>query len=353
MDEDQRMLCSKCNQELQPSWRACPFCGAAAITGAGGLSVSDSVVKGNLTNTTGAASVGNVVVNLPGAAGSESPSYASLLICPMCGRRNRPDGVFRCRKCGQDHLCLDHFVRNLRMCEECAAKETGSQVPTLGRTSDDREPARIVASPGASEPAKELILDLGDRVTMKCVLIPAGEFLMGSDECGDKTPRHRVRITRSFYMGVHPVTQAQYQAVTGANPSKFKGTANPVEQVSWLDAEEFCVVLSNSTGRKVRLPWARKQPTTGASLTCTETCGSGVRTGMAGTIITVITVTRQRPTRQAPAQGNTVFCAEAVTTTRRATAVQPVATATRPPSSGSVTGFGSWWTWSNTLSFVP
>ena len=63
-----------------------------------------------------------------------------------------------------------------------------------------------------------------------------------------------VTITRPFYIGVHPVTQAQYREVTGVSPSNFKGDSNPVESVSWLAAEEFCGAMSAHTGRSVRLP---------------------------------------------------------------------------------------------------
>ena len=59
---------------------------------------------------------------------------------------------------------------------------------------------------------------------MTLKLIPAGEFLMGSpdddkDADNDEKPQHRVRITRPFYLGVYEVTQAQYEAVMGNNPS--------------------------------------------------------------------------------------------------------------------------------------
>jgi formylglycine-generating enzyme required for sulfatase activity len=93
-------------------------------------------------------------------------------------------------------------------------------------------------------------------------LLPADEFLMGSTGedkqlYRDEKPQHRVRITRPFYLGVYEITQAQYQLVTGVNPSSFStnGRNNvkvfglvtdryPIEQVSWLDAVAFCNKLS-------------------------------------------------------------------------------------------------------------
>ncbi len=93
---------------------------------------------------------------------------------------------------------------------------------------------------------------------MKFVLIPAGEFLMGSPESEeyreDDEQQHRVRITKPFYLGVHEVTQEQYQRVMGENPSEFKGANLPVEQVSWEDAVEFCRKLSEKEGKTYRLP---------------------------------------------------------------------------------------------------
>jgi formylglycine-generating enzyme required for sulfatase activity len=88
---------------------------------------------------------------------------------------------------------------------------------------------------------KEWTLDCGKGVSMKRVLIPAGEFMMGSPENEggrdpNEGPRHRVKITKPFFMGIYAVTQAQYEAVMGANPSFFKGESNPVEMVSWNGA---------------------------------------------------------------------------------------------------------------------
>jgi formylglycine-generating enzyme required for sulfatase activity len=102
-------------------------------------------------------------------------------------------------------------------------------------------------------------LDCGGGVTMKLAYIPAGEFLMGSpdNEPGrgpGEGPQHRVRITKGFYIAVTHVTQAQYEAVMGNNPSTYKGRENPVETMLWNDAVEFCKRLSARTGREVRLP---------------------------------------------------------------------------------------------------
>lgn len=105
---------------------------------------------------------------------------------------------------------------------------------------------------------KELTLELGNGVTMKLTLIPAGKFMMSSpkDEMGrgeEEGPQHEVTISRPFYMGVYDVTQAQYEQVMGANPSRFKSSGNPVETVSWLEAVAFCEKLSRQTGRTVAL----------------------------------------------------------------------------------------------------
>jgi formylglycine-generating enzyme required for sulfatase activity len=86
--------------------------------------------------------------------------------------------------------------------------------------------------------------------------IPGGSYLMGSPEgvdCDDELPQHIVNVP-SFFMGKYLVTQDQYEAVMGENPSYFNGSNLPVEQVSWNDAVEFCERLSQLTGDNYRLP---------------------------------------------------------------------------------------------------
>jgi len=101
----------------------------------------------------------------------------------------------------------------------------------------------------------------GNLVEM--VQIAGGSFQMGKDlgnaATGDVTPVHTVTLT-DFYMGKYTVTQKQYKAVMGTNPSYFNGTKGketavgeeqgkrPVEQVSWYDAIVFCNILSMKEG---------------------------------------------------------------------------------------------------------
>ncbi|MCO5384357.1 MAG: formylglycine-generating enzyme family protein [Methanosarcina barkeri] len=95
---------------------------------------------------------------------------------------------------------------------------------------------------------------------MELVLIPAGEFMMGSpsEEQGrydDEGPVHEVTIKNSFYMGKYPVTQKQWKRVMGNNPSNFKGEARPVESVSWKEVQTFVQKLNEKEGAdKYRLP---------------------------------------------------------------------------------------------------
>ena len=100
---------------------------------------------------------------------------------------------------------------------------------------------RAAASEG-DEPRKKLAVDLGGGVKLDMVMIPAGEFTMGDKE---SRPAHKVKITRPFYLGAYEVTQAQWEAVMGGNPSRFKGAENPVERVSWEDCQEFIKKLNS------------------------------------------------------------------------------------------------------------
>lgn len=65
---------------------------------------------------------------------------------------------------------------------------------------------------------------------------------------------HRVTITKPFYMGKYELTQAQYEAITGANPSVTKGPSMPAHNLSWQNANDFCQKMSAKVSRTVALP---------------------------------------------------------------------------------------------------
>jgi uncharacterized protein (TIGR02996 family) len=97
-----------------------------------------------------------------------------------------------------------------------------------------------------------------NSIGMQFALIRPGTFLMGSPDSeaerySDEGPVHEVEITSPFYLGVHPVTQAQFKKVMGKGPSHFSGNPqHPVEQVSWDDAVELCQRLSDMAEEKRR-----------------------------------------------------------------------------------------------------
>ena len=95
-----------------------------------------------------------------------------------------------------------------------------------------------------------------NKYSMEFALIPAGRFSMGSASGGsDEKPVHEVTIGQPFYIGKYEVTQGQWTAVMGKNPSYFKGDNLPVEQVSWDDAQQFINKLNEmNDGFKYRLP---------------------------------------------------------------------------------------------------
>ncbi|MBN2527603.1 MAG: formylglycine-generating enzyme family protein [Deltaproteobacteria bacterium] len=84
------------------------------------------------------------------------------------------------------------------------------------------------------------------------VKIPSGTFQMGGEGSDNEQPIHEVKVPE-FWMLSTPVTQAQWQAVMGTDPSTFKGPERPVENVSWNDAKKFCDKLSAHTRETYRL----------------------------------------------------------------------------------------------------
>ncbi|MFV0337216.1 MAG: formylglycine-generating enzyme family protein [Chthoniobacterales bacterium] len=116
-------------------------------------------------------------------------------------------------------------------------------------------------------PARAQDLDLGDGIHLKLASIPAGTFQMGSPKESEGAAfnesdrfkknddyQHSESISRDILIGTTEVTQAQYRAVIGQNPSVFKGDDHPVDNISWEDTQKYCNLLSTKTGKTVRLP---------------------------------------------------------------------------------------------------
>ncbi len=117
--------------------------------------------------------------------------------------------------------------------------------------------ALVVVDPGQSQSGDDIVNSLG----MKFVLVPRGNFRMGSPDeeefRGDDEFQHQIQIARSFYLGACEVTQKHFEQVMKANPSFFCATGEgrikvtpkqspmyPVEGVTWHQAHEFCAKLS-------------------------------------------------------------------------------------------------------------
>ncbi|MFI5457256.1 MAG: SUMF1/EgtB/PvdO family nonheme iron enzyme [Isosphaerales bacterium] len=144
-----------------------------------------------------------------------------------------------------------------------------NELPTGGGADSTRtakKDARPDAGPAVKTASSQESIE--NSIGMTLNLIPAGEFFMGSPDDAieaekNEKPSHRVRISKPFYLGVTEVTQAQYEAVMGNNPSHFSANGGgkdrvagqstdryPVENVSWLDAIQFSNKLSGKEGKK-------------------------------------------------------------------------------------------------------
>ena len=146
-----------------------------------------------------------------------------------------------------------------------------TQKPPVSRptpTLTDNAPDQTRQTPSTTQESPKSTLP---PIHMEFVKIPAGSFMMGTPKeqldaiagdnkdyrgwIEDETPQHRVTISKPFYMGKYEVTQAQWKAVMGENPSRFKGDDRPVENVSWEDVQQFIQKLNEREGKEVcRLP---------------------------------------------------------------------------------------------------
>jgi len=116
--------------------------------------------------------------------------------------------------------------------------------------------AVLAAAAGCSRPQRWT----EPHARMTFALVPSGRFTMGGPvgELGREAQElpHEVAISRPFYMGIHEVTQQQWQQVMGSNPSWFRdcGSDCPVERVSWQQVQAFIARLNRLSSQRFRLP---------------------------------------------------------------------------------------------------
>jgi formylglycine-generating enzyme required for sulfatase activity len=158
---------------------------------------------------------------------------------------------------------------------ESKIRDLKSEIPPPAVAPLDAEAAKAIQARWAKHLKVPVVTT--NSIGMKLVLIPPGEFPMGSpadekDRGPDEGPQHRVKISRPFHVGAYPVTQAQYEQLMGRNPSSFSAKGDrsasvagqdtsrrPVDLVSSNDAISFCERLSDLPGeraahRRYRLP---------------------------------------------------------------------------------------------------
>ncbi len=115
--------------------------------------------------------------------------------------------------------------------------------------------------PGGGDAQEEITVELPGRATMNFVWVEPGTFLMGSPfeapeyRYAAERPQHQVEITEGFYLGKYEITQEQWQAVMGRNPSYRPGADRPVEQFTWEAVQTFVHRLNQAAGDSLyRLP---------------------------------------------------------------------------------------------------
>lgn len=129
---------------------------------------------------------------------------------------------------------------------------TRKKNPSIART---RSPVKSKKSL-TTESSKKKIDKIVGQIAANMVLINGGSFKMGSDSGAvDEKPKHNVTLS-NFYISRFEVTEAEWRAVLGTNPSMINGYCDncPVENVSYYDAVSFCEKLSLQTGKNYRLP---------------------------------------------------------------------------------------------------
>ena len=150
----------------------------------------------------------------------------------------------------------NHVVRGGSCLDRAYACRSAYRFCNFSSSGNHRNGFRVALAPIPE--SKDITIPLAEYVDLKMVWIEPGTFIMGSpeDELGRKNgeTQHQVTLTKGYWLGKYEVTQAQYEAVIGMNPSYFKGADLSVEQVSWDEAMDFCAKLTTIEKEAGRLP---------------------------------------------------------------------------------------------------
>ena len=150
------------------------------------------------------------------------------------------------KKAGEERARQDRLDRERQKKEDAQRLEEGLWLAGITTIENAAEKQK------ASARRFNVPIEIKNSIGMKLRLIPAGEFLMGGDSEG---PIHKVKFTKPFYIGIYQVTQREWKAVMGENPSEFKGDELPVERVSWGDCQKFIASLNRKERTlRYRLP---------------------------------------------------------------------------------------------------
>ena len=163
--------------------------------------------------------------------------------CPHCNQEH-PDGFQFCPTTGQK-------INVFKACTNSSCPENGKYTlpidsmycPVCGSKLDSFD---------KGQNGDERVFNV-NGVSFKMIKVESGTFDMG-DYKSSLCPIHSITLSHDYFVGETPVTQALWLAVMGNNPSSFKGTQNPVENVNWNYCEEFIKNLNHKTNCKFRLP---------------------------------------------------------------------------------------------------
>jgi len=207
----------------------------------------------------------------PVASGRREPAVSSQLVGAPPQRRTIPWLWFYVAAL----LLLAFLGVIIYSVTDSGNKKAASPSSSAAAGSKPASPSTHVESPKLAPPSQkpqprspQPMREWTNSIGMKFARIEPGEFVMGStkgevdqlmrvfpefkrESWDGEEAAHLVKITRAFSLGLHEVTQGEYQAVMGQNPSRYKASADrPVERVSWLDAVRFCNNLSEREGEK-------------------------------------------------------------------------------------------------------